>query len=282
MDTGARGIAELVDLSGRCAVITGGSQGFGAAIARRLGEAGATVVAAARSLDKARNVAASIPDGRGFAIRVDVTDGDSILNLVAEARELTGRIDVFVNNAGAFSNYLLDEMPPEEFQRVIDTNITGSFLCAQAAARAMRADGEGGVIINMASVDSFQPSSPGLIHYITSKHALIGLTRALAMELAPWGIRVNAICPGASLTEGVVDFIKAVAPHGIDVEAEFAGIIDHVPLGRLCSPDDVAIATLFLASGLSSFVTGTSLTVDGGILAQPMEGYPEDYGPGGD
>ena len=135
MDTGDKGIAELVDLSGRCAVITGGSQGFGAAIARRMGEAGATVVTAARSLDKAQMVAASIPDGRGFAVRVDVTDHDSILALVGEAQQLTGRIDVFVNNAGAFSNYLLDEMPLEEFQRVINTNITGSFLCAQAAAR---------------------------------------------------------------------------------------------------------------------------------------------------
>lgn len=279
MDTADRRLSDLVDLSGRCVVITGGSQGFGAAIATRMGEAGATVVTAARSLDKAEKVAAAIPEGRGFAIRVDVTDHNSILRLVERARQFTGRIDVFVNNAGAFSNYLLDDMPAAEFQRVIDTNVTGSFLCAQAAARAMRADGEGGVIINMASVDSFQPSSPGLIHYITSKHALIGLTRALAMELAPWGIRVNAICPGASLTEGVVEFIEAGAPQGIDIEAEFAGIIDHVPLRRLCSPDDVAIATLFLASGLSSFVTGTSLTVDGGILAQPMEGYPEDYGP---
>ena len=280
METGDRRIAELVDLSGQCVVITGGSQGFGAAIARRMGEAGATVVTAARNIDKAAKVAGSIPDGRGFAFPVDVTDHDSILNLVDRARRLTGRIDVFVNNAGAFSNYLLDDMPLEEFQRVINTNVTGSFLCAQAVSRVMRADGGGGVIINMASVDSFQPSSPGLIHYITSKHALIGLTRALAMELAPWGIRVNAICPGASLTEGVMDFIKAGAPQGIDIEAEFAGIVNHVPLRRLCSPDDVAIATLFLASGLSSFVTGTSLTVDGGILAQPMEGYPDDYGPG--
>jgi 3-oxoacyl-[acyl-carrier protein] reductase len=277
MDLRGMSVVDMSDLSGKCVVITGGGQGFGAAIARRMGSVGAHVVVAARTADKIEAVADSIPDGRGTAHPTDVNDPDAVQQLIDTASDITGRVDVLVNNAGAFSNYLLTDMTMQEFQRVINTNVMGSFLCAQAAARAMKADDKGGVIVNMASVDSFQPSSPGLIHYVTSKHALIGLTRALAMELAPWRIRVNAVCPGASMTEGVVDFIKAGAPQGIDIEAEFAGIADITPLRRLCSPEDVAVATLFLASDLSSFITGTALPVDGGILTQPYEGYPEGY-----
>lgn len=129
------------------------------------------------------------------------------------------------------------------------------------------------MIVNVASVDAMHPSAEGLLHYTTSKHAIAGLTRTLSMELAPTGIRVNAVCPGAAMTEGAIDLVTAGAPEGIDVEAQWDGIKDRTPLGRLCDPDDVARAVLFLASDLSEFVTGVLLPVDGGILIQPLEGY---------
>lgn len=268
-------LADLWSLEGRCAIVTGAAQGFGAAIARRLAEAGATVTvadineAAARST--AERLAAETSSTCG-GLRVDVSDEASVAALFDAVETRNGPVDVLVNNAGVFSNYLATEMPREEFARIIDVNVTGGFLCARAAARSMRSRGTG-VIINVASVDAQVPSAEGLAHYTTSKHAIAGLTRSLAMELAPHGIRVNAVCPGAAMTEGAVEFVKAGAPQGIDLEAQWAGIVDRTPLGRLCKPDDVGRAAVFLASDMAEFITGTLLAVDGGILIQPLEGY---------
>jgi NAD(P)-dependent dehydrogenase (short-subunit alcohol dehydrogenase family) len=172
-----------------------------------------------------------------------------------------------------FSNYRFVAMQQEEFERVLRVNVTGAFLCAQAMAQLLIERHAGGVIVNVASVDALHPSAEGLAHYTTSKHAIAGLTRTLAMELAPHGIRVNAVCPGAAMTEGAIALVTAGAPEGIDVAAQWSGIKDRTPLGRLCTPDDVARAVLFLASDLAVFVTGILLPVDGGILVQPLEGY---------
>jgi NAD(P)-dependent dehydrogenase (short-subunit alcohol dehydrogenase family) len=127
--------------------------------------------------------------------------------------------------------------------------------------------------VNVASVDAISPSAEGLAHYTTSKHAIAGLTKTLSMEFAPRGIRVNAVLPGASMTEGAIALVTEGAPEGIDVAAQWAGIKERTPLGNLCDPDDVARAALFLASDMSAFVTGVLLPVDGGILVRPLEGY---------
>ena len=263
---------ELTDLSGRVAVVTGAAQGFGAAISRRLAEAGAAVTVADANEEGAADMAAELVAEGGIARgqQVDVADPEAVAGLFAS---LPGPPDILVNNAGVFSNYLAIAMPPEEFDRIMRVNVLGSFLCSQAAAQAMLASGKAGVIVNVASVDALHPSAEGLAHYTTSKHAIAGLTRTLAMELAPHGIRVNAVCPGASMTEGAIALVTAGAPAGIDVEAQWDGIKGRTPLGRLCDPDDVGRAVVFLASEMAEFVTGILLPVDGGILMQPLEGY---------
>ena len=268
-------LRDLWSLEGRCSIVTGAAQGFGAAIARRLAEAGAIVTVADVKEAVAQETADRLAAETGGACRghrVDVSDEASVSALFDAVESRVGPVDILVNNAGVFSNFLATEMPREEFARIIDVNVTGSFLCAQAAARSMGPRGAG-VIVNVASVDAQTPSAEGLAHYTTSKHAIAGLTRSLAMELAPHGIRVNAVCPGAAMTEGTVEFVKAGAPQGIDLEAQWAGIVGRTPLGRLCRPDDVGRAVVFLASDMAEFVTGVLLAVDGGILVQPLEGY---------
>ena len=268
-------LGDLWSLEGRVCIVTGAAQGFGAAIARRMADAGAAVTVADIDEEAARATADRLAAETGGACaghRVDVADEASVAALFDAVEARVGPVDILVNNAGVFSNYLVAEMPRDEFARILDVNVTGGFLCARAAARSMRPRGAG-VIVNVASVDAQMPSAEGLAHYTTSKHAIAGLTRSLAMELAPHGIRVNAVCPGAAMTEGTIAFVKAGAPQGIDLEAQWAGIVDRTPLGRLCRPDDVARAAVFLASDMAEFVTGVLLAVDGGILVQPLEGY---------
>ncbi len=216
-------------------------------------------------------------DCRGY--RADVTDENSVEELFASVEAHLGSVDLLVNNAGVFSNYLVLDMPRDEWARILDVNVTGAFLCSKTAARVMKPRGRG-VIVNIASVDALAPSAEGLLHYTTSKHAIAGLTKSLAMELAPSGVRVNAVCPGAAITEGAVELITAGAPSGIDVVAQWDGIVERTPLGRLCQPDDIGRAVVFLASDLAAFITGALVPVDGGILVQPLEGYAahDDHG----
>ena len=266
---------QLWRLDGRVAIVTGAARGFGAAIARRLAEAGGTVTVADVRPDEAASTAARIAAESGgicYGHPVDVADEESVSKLFAAVESQHGPVDVLVNNAGVFSNFYVSEMSRDEFARIMEINVTGTFLCSRAAARSMRPRGTG-VIINVASVDAQTPSAEGLLHYTTSKHAIAGLTRSLAMELAPAGIRVNAVCPGAAMTEGAIELVMSSAPQGIDLEAQWDGIVGRTPLGRLCQPDDIGKAVVFLASDMADFVTGVLLPVDGGILVQPLEGY---------
>jgi NAD(P)-dependent dehydrogenase (short-subunit alcohol dehydrogenase family) len=268
-------IDQLWRLDGRVAVVTGAARGFGAAIARRMAEAGAAVTVADLRSDEARSTAERITAETGMvcdAHAVDVSDESAVAALFAAVESSRGPVDVLINNAGVFSNYYVSDMPRAEFARIMDTNVTGTFLCSREAARSMRPRGAG-VIINVASVDAQAPSAEGLVHYTTSKHAIAGLTRSLAMELAPDGIRVNAVCPGAAMTEGAIELVSSESDHGIDLEAQWDGIVQRTPLGRLCRPDDIGRAVVFLASDMAEFVTGVLLPIDGGILVQPLEGY---------
>ena len=260
-------------LEGKRVIVTGSAQGFGAAIASRMCSAGAHVIVADRSLDAATERAISIAGhgpGTASAAHVDISDEASVQAMF----DANDPVDVLVNNAGVFSNFMAVDLPVAEFDRILAVNVRGTFLCAREfARRAIASSATGQAIVNIASVDALAPSCEGQVHYTASKHAVAGLTKALAVELARSGIRVNAVCPGASMTEGAIEFVQAGAPQGIDLASQWSGIAANTPLGRLIEPSDVADAAVFLASPLARSITGVLLPVDGGILAQPLEGY---------
>jgi 2-deoxy-D-gluconate 3-dehydrogenase len=266
-DYDAPSIASLVDLGGRVALVTGAAQGFGFACARRLAEAGASVLLTDRRADAVEAAAARLDGGDsvGWAVG-DVSVEADVDALVATAVDRFGRLDVLVNNAAAYSNVHIEEMPLERFSGVLDVNVNGSFWCARQAARQMLAQGGGGAIVNVTSIDALHPTSIGMSHYTTSKHALWGLTKCLALELGPHGIRTNAVAPGPALTEGAIEYIKAGAPAGIDVEQQWAEASKRVPMRRWAEPDEIARAVVFLASDLAAYVNGAQLVVDGGYL----------------
>jgi 2-deoxy-D-gluconate 3-dehydrogenase len=264
----ARTIAELLDLGGRTALVTGAAQGFGFAAARRLAEAGAAVLLTDRRADAVEAATARLAD---YGDRVawaagDVSVPDEVDGLVSVAVERFGRLDVLVNNAAAYSNVRIDEMPLDRFAGVLDVNVNGAFWCARQAARQMIGQGGGGAIVNVTSIDALHPTSKGMSHYTTSKHALWGLTKCLALELGPSGIRTNAVAPGPSLTEGAIEYIKAGAPEGIDVEWQWAEAAGRVPMRRWADPDEIARAVVFLASDLSAYLNGAQIVIDGGYL----------------
>jgi 2-deoxy-D-gluconate 3-dehydrogenase len=262
-----RPIADLLDLTGRVALVTGAAQGFGFAAARRLAEAGSAVLLTDRRGDRVEAAAARLDAyaGRIAWAAGDVSAPDEVDTLVAAAVARFGRLDVLVNNAAAYSNVRLEEMPLDRFAGVLDVNVNGAFWCARQAARQMLDQG-GGVIVNITSIDALHPTSVGMSHYTTSKHALWGLTKCLALELGPRGIRANAIAPGPSLTEGAIEYIRAGSTDGIDVEQQWASAAGRVPMRRWADPDEIGRAVVFLASDLSSYLNGAQIVVDGGYL----------------
>jgi NAD(P)-dependent dehydrogenase (short-subunit alcohol dehydrogenase family) len=271
-----RRLSTLASLADRVAIVTGAAQGFGYAIAERLAEAGAAVglldidfAGAQRAADRIQRWA---PGGKLLAVEADVTEPADVGKAFTTVEQHLGPVDILVNNAGVYSNYMFLEMPIAEFDRIQRVNVRGVFLCSQRAARAMTEHG-GGVIVHIASVDALGSSAQGLIHYTTSKHGIAGLTKSMAMELGPMGIRVNAVCPGASYTEGTYALLAEGAPVGIDVDAQWEAIVGHTPLGRLIDPDEIGVAVAIVASDLFQSVHGSMIAVDGGILVQPLEGY---------
>lgn len=260
-------IDELVDLTGRTAIVTGGAMGIGRAIVDRLAEAGAAVMIADADLQAAEAAADELSDRgrRVLATYADVGDPEDVHQLVADTIGWTGQVDILVNDAGIFPSVPVLDMDPEDFDRVVRTNLRGVFLCCREVALRMRARGQGGRIINITSVDALHPSSIGLAHYDASKHGEWGFTKNLALELAPYGIAVNAIAPGAIATPGVAH-TQETAPAGVDMQQVLEAFVAKIPMRRIGDPDDIARAALFLASGLASYVTGAQLVVDGGVL----------------
>jgi 2-deoxy-D-gluconate 3-dehydrogenase len=262
-------LQELIDLTGRAALVTGAAQGFGFACARRLAEAGATVLLTDRQVEAVQEAAARL-QAAGYsvaAVGCEVTQEGDVVAAAVRCVEVHGSLDILINNAGAYSNQASVHMPLEEFERVMRVNVSGAFLCAQTAARQMIQQGTGGSIINISSIDAIHPSLKGMAHYTASKHAVWGLTKTLALEYGESGIRVNAIAPGPSLTEGVIEYIRAGAPEGIgDIEKHWDTAKQRVPLNRWADPDEIARVAVFLASGLSAYVNGAQIVVDGGFL----------------
>jgi len=261
-DVSSRSLAELISLAGRTALVTGGGKGIGAAVARRLAEAGAGVMVADIDKAAAEQVADEI-GGRAIGVELDVTDSAAVEAVVARAVAELGGLDILVNNAGIFPIFPVLALPDEEWDRVLRTNLYGAFYCAREAGRQMV--GKGGVIVNVASIQAFRAGSPGLAAYTSSKGALVSLTQALAVELGPMGVRVLAVAPTVVDTPG----LQANMP--IFEAAGVADVIETVsatlPLGRTAVPDDVARVVLFCASDLAALMTGDTLLVDAGHLA---------------
>lgn len=247
-------------LQDRVAIITGAGGGFGEGIAKHFAELGAKVVVADLRAEAAQQVAAAIESagGQALAVHVDVTQDASVADMVAATVKRFGRLDILVNNAGTtHKNQPMLETDEKTFDRVYATNVKSIYLGARHAVPVFRQQG-GGVIINIASTAGLRPR-PGLSWYAGTKGAAITLTKAMAVELAPDKIRVNAINPVMGETGLLADFLP-----GADSEEVRQKIIATIPLGRLSKPIDIAKATAFLASDEADFITGVALEVDGG------------------
>jgi NAD(P)-dependent dehydrogenase (short-subunit alcohol dehydrogenase family) len=248
------------DLSDRIAVITGGGTGIGKSIAAGLAEAGATVVLCGRRRHKCEEACREIGTKTGseaYACRCDVTDKKQIEGFVKDIVNRFGHIHILVNNAGVASNYHALDLPEEEWDRVLDTNLKGCFLFSQAVGKFMAA-AKSGTIINIGS-QLGDVAKPNRAHYSTSKGGIKILTKALAVDLAAYGIRVNAVAPGPVETE-----MARPALSDPDLKSK---ILEHIPLGRIGQSDDICGAVVFLASDAASYITGVTLYVDGGYLA---------------
>lgn len=255
-------VTSLLDFSGKVALITGAGSGMGRGIAARFAEAGAHVMAHYHtSAEGARALAARISGGGGHAQthQADLTQPEEVAGLIRATVDAFGRLDMLVNNAGVYPLTGLLEMAAEQWDAVIAANLRSVFLCAQAAARQMIAQGEGGAVVVITSIEAENPA-PSHSHYNASKGGALMFTRAAAAELGPHGIRVNAVAPGLMWTEG----IEADWPDGVERFRRAA------PLGRLGMPEDVADACLFLCSPAARWITGASLTVDGGVMTHQI------------
>ena len=255
----------MLDFSGKKVLVTGGTSGIGLAAAEQFVRQGTAVMVAGRDADKGKTAAARLLQSGGEAAFVcaDVRDEAQVRNLVAEAVSTFGRLDVLVNSAGLINRILLTDLEQPDWDAVLDTNLRGVYLVCKHALPPMIEQGRG-VVVNVASylgVFGARETSPA---YNASKAGVIALTRSLALQVGPQGIRVNAVCPGFVVTP-LNEQIILGAPNPAAKEAEMAR---PYPLGRLGRPADVAAAILFLASDEAAWITGASLLVDGGLTAR--------------
>jgi len=257
---------QLIRLDGKGAMVTGGATGIGFAISRRLAEAGAAVAIVDVDAKKGQQASAEL---RGYGYRAECVAGDvsreeAVRGVVRAAAEKIGSLDILVNNAGIYPRIPLAEMTEKDFQRVISVNLTGTFLCSREVSQRMREQGRGGCIINIASIDAVHPAHEGMAAYDASKGGVLTLTKSLAHELGKHDIRVNAIAPGAIMSEGIRSVFTGPASN--QGKAELKSFMSRMVLGRMGEVDEIGRVALFLASDLASYITGTLIVADGGYL----------------
>ena len=244
-------------LAGKVAIVTGASSGLGVAFAVGLAQAGADLVIGARRTDRLAETVAKIESvgAKVVAVETDVTRIEDCNRLVGTAMETFGRVDILVNNAGVGGEYnAATEDPPEHFLAVLDVNLNGSYWMAQACGRVMQ---PGSSVINISSVMALTTARMPASAYSASKSAILGLTRDLAAQWGERGIRVNALLPGVFPTEATANYSENYKRKIIQA---------RIPIGRIGDPTDIAATAVFLASDASSYITGVSLPVDGGVL----------------
>lgn len=252
----------MPDLTGKVAIVTGARRGMGKSHAMALAKAGAKVVVSDISKEDCEKVVKKIENegGEAIAIKCDVTRKEEVDAMIKETIEKFGKIDILVNNAGICQFKPFLELTEEEWDRTLDINLKGYFLCAQAVAREM-AKQKSGVIVNIASVAMGQLGIgfPNIVHYCASKGGIVAMTEAMALELIPLNIRVNAISPGVIETP-MIDPVKK-DPKALE------GMLTRIPMKRVGKPEEVSKVVLFLVSDDSSYMTGSIVIVDGGWLA---------------
>lgn len=257
-------LSQLIDLKDKTAIVTGGAMGIGLGIAYRLAEAGANVVIADLN-EEAGNKTVEELTADGFKvtfIKTDVSNEDDVKQATDFAVKTYGSIDILINNAGIYPIIPVMKMAPADFEKILSVNLKSVFLFTKAVSEVMIKQGRGGKIINITSIDALHPSSVGLAVYDASKHGLWGFTKNTALELAPHNIQVNAIAPGGIATPGT----GAGQPATPEIEEILKKFLQKIPMKRMGEPDDIGKVALFLASDLSSYMTGSQIVVDGGVL----------------
>ncbi len=247
-----------MEFDGQTAIVTGAARGFGRAITRRLARGGARVVAADINLSGAEETSTLIwkDGGEALAVHTDVASAASVETMVKAAVSHFGnRVDILVNNAAIWTNVSTEELSEEAWDRMVDVNMKGVFLCCKAVIPIMRRQ-KRGHIVNITSIATRTGGTFAGIHYVASKGGVLAMTKKLAKELGQYGIVVNGVNPGSSPTEMNVGWPQEILD----------GIIKNTPLGRMCQPEDIADAVAFLASDAARFVHGETLEVNGGLL----------------
>jgi len=256
---------DLLNLNGKAAIVTGGAKGIGSAIAYRLAEAGASVMVADLDEEAASKCAQDLTSKgwKAISLKVDVSVESDIENMINTTKDHFGSVDILVNNAGIYPSKLIKDMSLDDFEKVIHTNLRSVFLSIKKTAELMKTQG-GGKIINVTSIDAIHPSMAGLAHYDSSKHGEWGLTKNAALEYAEDKIWINAIAPGGIATPGVAAMSQGSNAEQMAEQTKL--FMDKIPMHRMGDADEIAKVALFLASNMSSYMTGEQIVVDGGVL----------------